>query len=290
MSWSGTVRCGHCYEKGHNKTGCPELKRKWEEDPNSYYGRQWAAIQARKSRPKMCSYCKTEGHTRAGCKSMKQHKAQFQDDLILWRKAVLKWAKDVGLGIGALVRSKNIVYRKNKNWVYPDEEGYVPPMGLVMNKMPNAFMIHHAGIGTATDWSSSNNIDVGLYQAIGSEGDSGYYSKVGVGLPCIPGIVPRFVKRKNYYGDDTKYDRNDYAGETINWEIVSPAVKDFDSTWASTATVKDITKDHFKGTNGVEEYQFVTFSAAERNQLQRYVWGEIELSEMSDPDPLVEDS
>jgi hypothetical protein len=41
---------------------------------------------------------------------MKQHKAQFQDDLILWRKAVLKWAKDVGLGIGALVRSKNIVY------------------------------------------------------------------------------------------------------------------------------------------------------------------------------------
>jgi hypothetical protein len=169
-----------------------------------------------------------------------------------------------------------------------------------MNKMPNAFMIHHAGIGTATDWSSSNNIDVGLYQAIGSEGDSGYYSKVGVGLPCIPGIVPRFVARKNYYGDTTKYDRNDYAGDTVNWEIVSPAVKDFDSAWASTATAKDITKEHFKGqksgaeeytfVSGAEEYQFVTFSAAERNQLQRYVWGEIELSEMSDPDPLVEDS
>ncbi len=47
MSYNGTVRCSYCYQSGHNKTSCPELKKKWEEDPNSYYGRQWAAIQAR---------------------------------------------------------------------------------------------------------------------------------------------------------------------------------------------------------------------------------------------------
>lgn len=290
MSWSGTVRCGHCYEKGHNKTGCPELRKKWEEDPNSYYGRQWAEIQARKNKPKTCSYCKTEGHTRAGCKSLKQHRVQFESDLTLWRKAVLKWAKDIGLGIGALVRSKNITYRRNKTWMYPDTEDYISPVGMVMNKMPSAFMIHYTGIGTSAEWASSNNIDIGLYNAIGHEGESGYYSKVGVGLPCIPGIVPRFVKRKNYYGDDTKYDRNDYAGDSTKWEIVSPAVKDFDSAWASTATVKELTKEHFKGTNGVEEYNFVTFDDSQRDQLRRYVRGQIELSEMSDPDPLVEDS
>lgn len=290
MSWSGTVRCGHCYEKGHNKTGCPELKKKWEEDPNSYYGRQWAEIQARKNKPKTCSYCKTEGHTRAGCKSLKQHRVQFESDLTLWRKAVLKWAKDVGLGIGALVRSENVTYRRNKTWMYPDTEGYISPIGMVMNKMPGAFMFHYIGIGTSAEWSSSNNIDVGLYKPIGSEGENGYYSNVNVGLPCIPGIVPRFVKRKNYYGDPTKYDRNDYTGEYTKWEIVSPAVKDFDSAWASTATVKELTKEHFKGTNGVEEYQFVTFDDSQRDQLRRYVRGQIELSEMSDPDPLVEDS
>jgi len=109
-------------------------------------------------------------------------------------------------------------------------------------------------------------------------------------LPCIPGIVPRFVARKNYYGDTTKYDRNDYAGESINWEIVSPAVKDFDSAWASMATVKDITKEHFKGSGGAEEYTFVTFSDFRRDQLKKYVNGEIELSEMSDPELPVEDS
>jgi uncharacterized Zn-finger protein len=83
MSYSGTVRCSFCGGKGHNRTGCPELKKSWEEDPNSYYGRQWAEMQARKKKPKTCSYCKTEGHTRAGCKIMKQHKVQFQDDLTL---------------------------------------------------------------------------------------------------------------------------------------------------------------------------------------------------------------
>jgi hypothetical protein len=291
MSYSGTVRCSYCGVKGHNRTGCPELKKKWEEDPNSYQGREWAAIQARKNKPKTCSYCKTEGHTRAGCKSMEQHKAQFQDDLILWRKAVLKWAKDIGLGIGAMVSSKKITYRKNNRWVYPSEEGYVPPVGMVMNKMPNAFMSHYSGIGTASEWLSFNN-DIGFYQAIGSESERGHYCNVGVGLPCIPGIVPRFLARKNCFGDITKYDRSDYAGETINWEIVSPAVKDFDSAWASTATVKDVTKDHFKGANGdgVQEHQFVTFDDSRRDQLQKYVNGEIELSEMFDSELPVEDS
>lgn len=290
MSYSGTVRCGYCGEKGHNRTGCPELKKKWEEDPNSYQGRQWATYQERKNNPKTCSYCKTEGHTRAGCKSMKQHKAQFQDDLTLWRKAVLKWAKGIGLGVGAMVRSNGVIYRKNENWMYPYDSDYVPPVGMVMNKMPNAFMIHYAGIGTSPHWSSSHNIDVGVYQALGTESNRGYHSNVEIGLPCIPGIVPRFVERKSYYGDATKYDRHDYARDSISWEIVSPAVKDFDSAWASTATVKDVTKEHFKGTNGVEEYSFVTFDDSQRDQLRRYVRGQIELSEMSDPELSPEDS
>ena len=156
MSFSGTVRCSHCGQSGHNKAGCPKYKERIAQlrarDPDDYYVRQYDAAIAKRAasvKNRRCSYCNEQGHTRAGCKVMKEHKAQFQDDLILWRKAVLKWTKDIGLGIGAMVRSKNVVYRKNKNWMYPDEEGYVPPVGMVMNKMPSVFMTHHAGIGTA---------------------------------------------------------------------------------------------------------------------------------------------
>ena len=71
MSWTGTVRCGHCYESGHNKTGCPKLKKAYEDDPNSWQGREWARIKARKAKPKICGYCDTSGHTRAGCEIFK---------------------------------------------------------------------------------------------------------------------------------------------------------------------------------------------------------------------------
>ena len=40
MSWSGTVRCGHCYGKGHNKRTCPGLKKYVEENPDSWRARE----------------------------------------------------------------------------------------------------------------------------------------------------------------------------------------------------------------------------------------------------------
>ena len=41
MSWSGTVTCGWCYEQGHNKRSCPELKKYVEENPDSWRARQY---------------------------------------------------------------------------------------------------------------------------------------------------------------------------------------------------------------------------------------------------------
>ena len=32
MSWSGTVRCGYCYNEGHNMRGCPKRKARAAED------------------------------------------------------------------------------------------------------------------------------------------------------------------------------------------------------------------------------------------------------------------
>jgi hypothetical protein len=288
MSYSGTVRCGHCYEKGHNKTSCPELKKKWEENPDSYYGRQWATYQARKKRPKTCSYCGTAGHTRAGCAEMKRHKSQFQFELSLWRRAVLKWAKDTGLGIGALVRAPRSSYRRDGQYMYPGDEDYIPAAGMIMHNTPGVFMTHYQGINETSEWTNSN-VAFASFDIMGVK-DPGYYGKsMTLNIPCIPGIVPQYAERKNYYGDVNHYDREDYAGDTAYWEVVSPAVKDFNSEWVGAKELKRITKEHFKGSDE-QAHSFHCFTDFQRDQLQKYVNGEIELSEMSDPELSSEDS
>ena len=146
MSYSGTVRCSHCYQTGHNKTSCPELKKKWEEDPNSYYGRQWQKIIDRKAKPKTCSDCGEEGDTRAGCALMKRHKSQFQFELSLWRRASLKWAKETGLGIGAMVSDAKDSYRRGDQERYADEENYDLTGGMIMHNTAGRFITHYVGI------------------------------------------------------------------------------------------------------------------------------------------------
>ena len=155
MSWTGTVRCSVCYESGHNKTSCPTLRKAWEQDPTSYQGRQWQRILDRKARPKVCSYCDTTGHTRAGCDVAKKHKAQFQMDLNLWRKALAKWVDEAGLGMGALIRVNDVRYYRNGTYQYPGEEGYVPPVGMLMLKDLRADLTHYHGIPGTSHWHSA---------------------------------------------------------------------------------------------------------------------------------------
>ena len=103
MSYTGTVRCSHCYQSGHNKTSCPELKKEWEKDPNSYYGRQWAAIQARKAKPKICGYCGEEGHTRRTCAERKRQVKERLAEVLDIRKRTAQRMMDAGFGPGALI-------------------------------------------------------------------------------------------------------------------------------------------------------------------------------------------
>ena len=112
MSYSGTVHCGHCYDKGHNKSACPKMRREAAENPDSWQAKTVARYEARRAQPKICSYCDESGHTRAGCNDMKAHKSQFQEDLILWRQAMVKWMQDTGLGIGSLVRCEDASYHR----------------------------------------------------------------------------------------------------------------------------------------------------------------------------------
>ena len=289
MSYSGTVRCSHCYQSGHNKTSCPELKKAWEENPDSYYGRQWAAIQARKNKPKKCSYCGEEGHTRAGCPTANKHKAQFQMDLNLWRQALVKWMKEIGLGPGALVRSNDSRYYRDGVYQYPDDADYVPPVGMYMVPRINSALTHYAGIMNTNEWSSPSPFF--HFEFIGGDQDPGAYISrrmVHVTLPAIPGIIPRFGK--GWYYDSDDMDRSERV-ENTDWEVVSPACGTLNArTFLDVKVLKKAVKEHFSAKGEQSSHNFRTFTDFQRTQLRQYVNGEIELSEMKDPEVPRDDS
>ena len=279
MSYSGTVHCGHCYEKGHNKTNCPKMRREAAANPNSYAARQVATIEARKSRPKICSYCDTSGHTRAGCDTVKQHKVAFIKDSTLWRSALAKWMNEVGLGTGSLVQSNDASYHRGDHYMYPNEAGYIPPVGMIMNAA-SLDICHYAGIMNTTHWSNSQSIL--SFERIGAtEAEHSYRTMVGIALPCIPGIVPRYGK--GYYGNE-QMDRRDRTNNT-DWTVVSPSpAEDNNDKLLCPKALKKSTKTHFAGPQDETQRSFHTFDSFQRGQLQQYVNGEIELSQMKDPE------
>lgn len=276
MSWSGTVQCGNCYEKGHNKTSCPILKKAWEEDPNSYYGKQWQRILDRKAKPKICSYCDKSGHTRASCDIVKSHKTQFQAELLLWRTALVKWMKETGLGIGSLVRCNDASYYDNDvRWMYATDEDYVAPVGMVLNQF-NEGLIHYSGITNSSHWMSS--VSLVNFERIGSS-EHPYHRTIQASLPSIAGIVPSLGK---VWGDIVS--RSDRCRNT-GLEVVSKAVADFNfDNFLSIGALKKATKEHFAASYGETNHTFRAFGSMQRRQLQQYVNGEIELSQMVDPE------
>jgi hypothetical protein len=256
------------------------LKKAYDADPNSYDGKQWARILATKAKPKVCGYCDAMGHTRAGCDTMKAHKVTFTEDATLWRSAFVKWMQDAQLGIGALVRCKDAQYHDPEHgYVYASEEHHVPPVGMIMTPL-NTNLTHYHGIMNSPNWMDGGSIL--SFERIGAGNDMPNYQKiVGISLPCIPGIVPRYGK--GYYGNE-KVDRNTRMNNVV-WEVVSPGQINFSNdAFVCAKSIKKTVKEHFKAPNEQTTRRFHTFSDFQRTQLLQYVNGEIELSEMKDPE------
>ena len=104
MSYSGTVRCGHCYNSGHNRRGCPTLKKHVEENPDSWAATKFRARQERNAATKRrCSYCAKPGHNRRGCA---EFKVRMRDDVVAnkkYRRLFINEIKRLGIGPGALI-------------------------------------------------------------------------------------------------------------------------------------------------------------------------------------------
>lgn len=106
MSWDGTVRCGYCYTKGHNRRGCPEVEKRMKEvladNPNSKRAKEYyeKKNQAGKRR---CSYCSALGHQRRTCKELIYAKEVAVEKCAEWRVDFVEKLKREGVGTGTLV-------------------------------------------------------------------------------------------------------------------------------------------------------------------------------------------
>lgn len=119
MSWNGTVRCGHCYEKGHNRRSCPHLKERLEEQAAA--GDSYAAERLRKSQTKKCSYCKNKyhkddplKHNARTCKWRIRNEKKIVNETIARRYEIYNRMQEAGFNIGALVGFDEEVYRDGR--------------------------------------------------------------------------------------------------------------------------------------------------------------------------------
>ena len=131
-NWNGTVRCSHCYGRGHNRSTCEKLTEQIatrferirqmvidgyrSEDDHTYtYTREQLAkrtgvdpvtgekVRRRKNHGRVCSYCKDSGHNRRTCPKIQADKDMFVKLSKQARAALLGRLQEHGVGPGALL-------------------------------------------------------------------------------------------------------------------------------------------------------------------------------------------
>ena len=104
MSWNGTVRCSHCYGTGHNKRGCPDIKRSIKNNPDGWYAQQ---ARERKKTPRKCGWCGETGHNTRTCVNRIGSEDKLAELQPLLAEHVGHVLSLVGLGRGAVVRKED---------------------------------------------------------------------------------------------------------------------------------------------------------------------------------------
>ena len=126
-NYNGTIRCGYCYNEGHNSRTCPtkleRAERRLESAKESgehveYYAQQVSRMTgvnpetgAKRSRRnesygRVCSYCKERGHNRRTCETLRSDLVRYAAMTREARQEVRQWALEDGIGIGAMVQYK----------------------------------------------------------------------------------------------------------------------------------------------------------------------------------------
>jgi len=120
MSWNGTVNCGYCYGRGHNKRTCPRHEEEAkaaiaEGREDSWIARSYVSKKQKVKR--QCSFCaqfvdlhdddekaeESYKHNKRTCEHKKNAVASLHKQNKAYRKKVLKYLRKLGLAPGALV-------------------------------------------------------------------------------------------------------------------------------------------------------------------------------------------
>ena len=199
MSWNRTVRCGHCYQDGHNKRGCPKRKQYAVENPDSYVARQMADHAAR-AKKRRCSYCAKIGHNRRGCAEFKRATAQAERDSRRYRREFAKYIKDMGLSPGALIVRRNVETYDRKTREYTTHDRQVLQVtDILWDKVD-----YRAKDNEYTSFQAIQAVPVAQLMDAGAR-DTFYLSRHE--SASLPESLRREDLRTNYMAD---------------WELVSP--------------------------------------------------------------------
>jgi len=165
------TRCGHCYEQGHNKRTCPDIKKEIEARPEGYYAR---AESRRKSRqqPRKCSYCCESGHNRKTCGQFKMDTTEYQHMNRKFQRNLRDAMEHAGLGVGAIVCNDH--WGEKKYWLVTGlaseniniANWYRQGMGnSKCEGSPYALKVKRIDLGNMSDYdrSRSYNIDTEVY-------------------------------------------------------------------------------------------------------------------------------
>ena len=96
------TRCSHCYEYGHNKAGCAELKKEIANNPDGYYARQAARKKSRQKK-RVCSYCGESGHNAATCPSKKCDATEYSHMNWKYQNAMSAIFRKSGFAVGSII-------------------------------------------------------------------------------------------------------------------------------------------------------------------------------------------
>ena len=128
--YRSSPQCGHCWESGHTKRGCPTYRAKAEKwlaenpDVKNSYDKPWWVREVERykniAKNRKCSWCEQKGHTKRGCPGRKEAIAKNISKNKEWRAQVLESMKKMGLGDGALIRdtrrTQRIYMVEKMNW------------------------------------------------------------------------------------------------------------------------------------------------------------------------------
>jgi len=127
MSYSGTVYCGYCHKKGHNRAGCPQRKKEIRDYPDGFEARKAARKKAYAS-PRVCGYCHKSGHNKRTCPEITLDRAKTKKANRLWRESFFNVAEDVGFGKGALLELID-PDKIDREWERGEVERYIERFG-----------------------------------------------------------------------------------------------------------------------------------------------------------------